>query len=57
MTRQELKNALPEMIMFAKSEDEKKHYEMLKKLGTSEEDSLLEEFTKNNISNYVIKNK
>ena len=57
MTREELKKALPEMIMFAKNEDEKKHYEELKKLGELSDESLLEEFTKTNLNLYVKKNK
>jgi hypothetical protein len=32
MTRQEMLRALPEMIMFAKNEEERAHFEHLKKL-------------------------
>jgi hypothetical protein len=32
MTRQEMLRALPEMIMFAKNEEERAHFERLKKL-------------------------
>lgn len=32
MTRQEMLRALPEMIMFAKNDEERAHFERLKKL-------------------------
>jgi len=44
MTREEVLKALPEMIMFAKTEKEKEHFEKLKKL---EGDELLQEVLKN----------
>ncbi len=43
MTTQELKKALPEMIMFANTEEERAHY---KKLQVLEGDELLEEVQK-----------
>lgn len=55
MTKQELKNALPEMIMFAKTSEEKRHYEELEELQNLDDEDALAEFTKNNIHNYVKK--
>lgn len=40
MTREEVKKALPEMIMFSKTDNEKKHYEKLSSI--SDEDFELE---------------
>jgi hypothetical protein len=36
MTREEMLSALPEMIMFAKDEKEREHFERLKKLEGNE---------------------
>lgn len=50
MTRQEMLRALPEMIMFAKTDEERAHFERLKKLeGTDleyEVESHLQSLTK-----------
>lgn len=43
MTIEEVKRALPEMVMFANSEEERAHYKKLQTLNTKEE---LEEETK-----------
>lgn len=37
MTKEELKNALPEMVMFAKTEEERSHFKKLQTLETPEE--------------------
>lgn len=55
MTKEELKKALPEMIMFAKTPEEQKHFEQLKELGDQGNDDALDAFTKDNTKNYVKK--
>lgn len=50
MTRDEVKNALPEMILFAKNDDDKKHYQKLQSLESPEE---MEE----EVKNYIKKSK
>lgn len=37
MTKAELKNALPEMLMFAKSEEDRNHFKKLQALESSDE--------------------
>lgn len=49
MTVAELKKALPEMIMFAKNEEERNHYKKLLSLDKVEE---LEEETKQHIAKF-----
>lgn len=44
MTRDEVRKALPEMVMFAKNEEDKNHYKKLQILGESANESELEEF-------------
>jgi rubrerythrin len=44
MTREEIRKALPEMVMFAKTEDEKNHFKKLQVLGDSLDEKPLEEF-------------
>ncbi len=51
MTKDELKRALPEMVMFAKTEEEKNHYKKLQSFENSEESDLeLEREVKKHIS-------
>jgi hypothetical protein len=45
MTRDEVRKALPEMVMFAKTEEDKNHYKKLQILGESSNESDLEDFT------------
>jgi len=49
MTLAELKKALPEMIMFAKSEEERNHFKKLQSLDITEE---LDEETKKHVANF-----
>ena len=44
MTREEMRKALPEMVMFAKTEEEKNHFKKLQVLGDSLDEKSLEEF-------------
>jgi hypothetical protein len=44
MTREEIKKALPEMVMFAKTEEDKQHFKKLIVLGDSLDEKALEEF-------------
>lgn len=37
MTRDEVKNALPEMVLFAKTEEERNHFKKLQSMGSNEE--------------------
>jgi hypothetical protein len=53
MSKDELKKALPEMVMFAKTEDERNHY---KKLQSLESDEQLEEEAKLHILQFENKN-
>lgn len=46
MTKEEVKRALPEMIMYAKSEKEKLHFEKLISSEDLEFESLVENFIK-----------
>lgn len=45
MTREELKKALPEMVMFAKTENEKNHFKKLLAKSDSANEFEIEEFT------------
>lgn len=45
MTRSELKKALPEMVMFAKNEEERGHYKKLLSLGEAADEQELSTFT------------
>lgn len=49
MTRQEMLRALPEMIMFAKNEEERAHYERLKKLEGTDLDFEIESHLQINV--------
>lgn len=53
MTKDELKNALPEMVMFAKTEDERNHFKKLQGLESTEE---LDEMVKQHVSKNEVKN-
>ncbi len=53
MTKAELKNALPEMVMFAKTEEERNHFKKLQSLESSEE---LDEVVKQHLSNKEVRN-
>lgn len=44
MTREEIKKALPEMVMFAKTPEDKEHFKKLQSLGESSKESELEDF-------------
>lgn len=55
MTREEMRRALPEMVMFASNEDEKKHYKALQELNDSGTDLSLEEFIDDHVSKYGAK--
>lgn len=58
MTRDELKRALPEMVMFANNEDERAHYKKLQSLGESSSDKseqVLQDFINEHISKYGTK--
>lgn len=44
MTRAEVKKALPEMVMFAKTEEERNHFKKLQSLGDSGNEQDLEDF-------------
>ena len=52
MTKDEVKKALPEMVMFAKTEEDRNHFKKLKVLGDLSDDKELEDF----VSDYVAKN-
>lgn len=53
MTKDELKNALPEMVIFAKTEEERNHFKKLQSLETPEE---LEEEVSQHVSKHEVKN-
>ena len=44
MTKEEVKKALPEMIMFAKSANEKLHFEKLSKSNDKDFELIIEDF-------------
>ncbi len=52
MTREEVKKALPEMVMFAKSEEERNHFKKLQTMEESSDDLSLEDFTADFVSKY-----
>ena len=45
MTRAEVKKALPEMVMFAKTEEERNHFKKLQSLGEAVDDQEFQKFT------------
>lgn len=45
MTRAEMKKALPEMVMFAKTEEDRNHFKKLQSLGDSLDEQVLQDFT------------
>lgn len=53
MTRAEVKKALPEMVMFAKTEEERNHFKKLQSLGDALDEQELQDFTKDHIGTYV----
>lgn len=56
MTQNELRKALPEMIMFAKTEEEREHFRNLQSLSDQSNDDGLEDFTKKYVTEYAKKN-
>lgn len=56
MTGSELRKALPEMIMFAKNQEEKQHLQELESLSEGFDEEALAEFTKNYVTEYAKKN-
>jgi hypothetical protein len=50
MTPAEVRKALPEMVMFAKTEDEKNHYKKLLVLGDEKNELDLVEFANEHIN-------
>lgn len=52
MTRDEVKKALPEMVMFAKTEEDKNHYKKLLSLGDSSDENALSDFIDDHVSKY-----
>ncbi|MBC7540728.1 MAG: hypothetical protein H7281_18050 [Bacteriovorax sp.] len=54
MTRDEVKKALPEMVMFAKTEEERNHFKKLQAIDTVEE---MEEEVKLHVSKNSVKDK
>lgn len=52
MTRDEVRKALPEMVLFAKTEDERVHFKKLQTLGESSDEKILQEFIDDHISKY-----
>lgn len=53
MTKEELKNALPEMVMFAKTEEERNHFKKLQALETPEElnEEVIQHVSKSEVKN------
>lgn len=61
MTKDELRNALPEMVMFAKNEEERNHFKKLQSLGNSDgssevDSSALDEEVAKHVSKNEVKN-
>lgn len=54
MTRSEVKKALPEMVMFAKTEEERNHFKKLQSLGDSANEQDLEEFANQHLDTSVV---
>ena len=52
MTRDEVKKALPEMVMFAKTEDDRNHYKKLQSLGDDLDEKVLQDFISEHVSKY-----
>ena len=52
MTRDEVKKALPEMVMFAKTEDDRTHYKKLQSLGDDLDEKVLQDFISEHVSKY-----
>lgn len=52
MTRAEVKKALPEMVMFAKTEEERNHFKKLQSLGDALDEQELQNFTDTYVSHY-----
>ena len=52
MTRNEVKKALPEMVMFAKTEEERNHFKKLQSLGDNIEEVEFEKFTDEHSRSY-----
>ena len=53
MTRAEVKKALPEMVMFAKTEDERNHLKKLQSIEESFDELELEKFTEAYLGQYA----
>ena len=53
MTRAEVKKALPEMVMFAKTEEERIHLKKLQSIEESSDELDLEKFTETYVSQYA----
>lgn len=54
MTRAEVKKALPEMVMFAKTEEERNHFKKLQSLGDSGNEKDLEDFAIQHLDTSVV---
>ncbi len=54
MTRSEVKKALPEMVMFAKTEEERNHFKKLQSLGDSANEQDLEDFANQHLDTSVV---
>lgn len=54
MTRAEVKKALPEMVMFAKTEEERNHFKKLQSLGDSGNEQDLEDFANQHLDTSVV---
>ncbi len=52
MTRNEVKKALPEMVMFAKTEEERNHFKKLQSLGETIDEVDFEKFTDEHSRSY-----
>lgn len=52
MTRDEVRKALPEMVMFAKTEEDRNHFKKLQSLGESNDDKELQDFIANHVAKY-----
>jgi hypothetical protein len=52
MTRDEVKKALPEMVMFAKTEEDKNHFKKLQSLGDAKDEKILQDFINEHVSKY-----
>ena len=52
MTRDEVRKALPEMVMFAKNEEDRNHFKKLQSLGDSVDEQELQNFVDSHVSQY-----